>query len=265
MLALLAMLTLPQPNGGFRWTQAPWGAALVCEPLSALAPHLFTAGNLRLRDNDSEWLDVSRVMDVPPDRLRLITQVHGADVAVAHEGSGSWRQPAADAIVSNDPDVAIAVRVADCAPVLIADPGRRAVAAVHAGWRGTMRGVAAAAVRAMVEEFGVEPDRLIAAIGPCLGPCCGEMGSEVVDMFRQAGHSPESLGRWFLDGTSGRPHFDAWRANRDQLELAGVRPDRIFCAEICTKSHPDVFHSYRAHGAGTGRMLGIIRAGRPAE
>jgi copper oxidase (laccase) domain-containing protein len=86
------------------------------------------------------------------------------------------------------------------------------------------------------------------------------MGPEVVEMFRAAGHDEGRIERWFETGASGRPHFDLWRANREQLEGAGLRPDRIFTSGLCTRSHPDVFHSYRAKGSGAGRMLGIIRA-----
>ena len=122
-----------------------------------------------------------------------------------------------------------------------------------------MQEIAGAAVASLTREFGCRAEDLIAAIGPCLGPCCGEMGPEVVDMFRAAGHDEGRIERWFETGASGRPHFDLWRANREQLEGAGLRPDRIFTSGLCTRSHPDVFHSYRAKGSGAGRMLGIIR------
>ena len=201
-------------------------------------------------------------MDVPRERLRLISQVHGADIAVIHRGSnGTWTPPRADGIAADDETVAVAVRVADCAPVLIADTTRPVVAAVHAGWRGTLQGIAATAVASLETEFGCRPAELVAAIGPCLGLCCGEMGPEVVDMFRDAGHSEEQIARWFEAGPSGRPYFDLWGANREQLESAGLRSSAIFSAGLCTRSHPEVFHSYRAEGAAAGRMLGIIRAG----
>jgi hypothetical protein len=86
------------------------------------------------------------------------------------------------------------------------------------------------------------------------------MGSEVVEEFRAAGHSGAEIDRWFTDGPRGRPHFDLWRANADQLERAGVPPESIHVSRLCTKCRPDVFHSYRAAGAGVGRMVGVIRA-----
>ena len=259
----MTFMTDPQPSGGFEWTQEPWGTALRCVPLSAVARHLFTTANLRLGPDDTdEWHAVAERMGVADSRLRLISQVHGVAVATVRSGAdGGGPRPEADIVISDDPASAIGVRVADCAPVLLADTRRLAVGAAHAGWRGTVSSAAAAAVRAMHEEFGSDPDDLVAAIGPCLGPCCGEVGSEVVAAFRDAGHSGRDLDRWFATGASGRPHLNLWLANRDQLESAGLRADRIHAAEICTRSHPSRLHSYRAHGRMAGRMVGVIRAG----
>ena len=123
------------------------------------------------------------------EQLLLIRQVHGAAVAVAQKDRPEpWRRPEADVVASDDPSNAIAVRVADCAPVLVGDRRTGAVAAAHAGWRGTVQGAAVAAVEALRVSFGSEPTDLVAAVGPCLGPCCGEVGSEVVQAFIDAGH-----------------------------------------------------------------------------
>jgi YfiH family protein len=251
----------PQPSGGFEWTQAPWGHVLQCRPLLELADHFFTAGDLELRADDREWTAVAQRIGLSLDRLFLIRQVHRTDVAVVRRGrTGRWDRPDADAIVSDDPSTAVGVRVADCAPVLLADRRRGAVGAVHAGWRRTLQEAAAAGVEAMTREFGSDPEDLMAAIGPCLGPCCGEVGPEVVYAFREAGHGEDRIGRWFATGPSGRPHLDLWRANADQLEAAGMEAARIHIAGLCTKTHAGVLHSYRAEGDRAGRMLGMIRA-----
>jgi YfiH family protein len=228
-----------------------------------VAPHLFTTANLRLAPADrDEWRAVAARIGVDESKLRLINQVHGVDVAVVRaDDRAAWERPQADIIVSDDPRAAIGVRVADCAPVLIADRRRLAVGAAHAGWRGTVKRAAAAAVEAMRQHFGSDPADLIAAIGPCLGPCCGEVGPEVVDEFRGAGHSGRDLDRWFATGASGRPYLNLWLANRDQLERAGVAAAQIHAAEICTRSYPSLLHSYRAQGGLAGRMVGVIRAG----
>ena len=177
---------------------------------------------------------------------------------------GAWLAPVADAIVSDDPASAIAVRVADCAPILLADSRRGVVGAVHAGWRGTVQSVAVEGVHAMQREFGSSPADLVAAIGPCLGACCGEVGEEVVDAFTRAGHDSADVARWFSPGPRGRPHFDLSRANVDQLAGAGVPRSNIHVAELCTKTHTGLMHSYRASGTTAGRMVGAIRA-RPKD
>jgi YfiH family protein len=254
-------MTLPQPSDGFEWTQAPWGDVLRCRPLLEIADHLFTTRNLRLREDPREWDRVAAAMRVPTSDVLLIRQVHGADIAVARRGrSGEWVRPEADAIVSDDPASAIAVRVADCAPVLLADRRTGAVGAAHAGWRGTVHGAAAAAVRGMTREFGSSPGDLVAAIGPCLGPCCGEVGNEVAGAFALAGHDSRTLTRWFTSGPSGRLHVDLWAANADQLAAAGVPTGQIHIARLCTKTHASVLHSYRVDKERSGRMVGIIRA-----
>ena len=247
-------------------------------PLQSFAQHLFTVGNLQLRDNADEWQAVAAEMGVSRGEVLLIRQVHGAATAVARAstrfarsgqpfdtlraGPSEWTMPEADIIVSDDPAAAIGVRVADCAPILMADTRTGAVGAAHAGWRGTVQSAAVACVRSMHREFGTNPTELVAAIGPCLGACCGEVGPEVVEAFRQAGHDDTSLRRWFSDGPRGRPMLDLWQANMDQLAAAGVPAERIHVAGICTKTHAATMHSYRAAGAAAGRMLGVIRRSR---
>lgn len=255
----------PQPSGGFEWTQAPWGRALRCRPLEAAAHHLFTAGDLSLRTGD-EWEAVAAAMGVTSKDLLLIRQVHESSVAVVTHGrTGAWDLPAADVIVSDDERTAIAVRVADCVPVLLAEETGRAVAAVHAGWRGTAARAAIAGVEAMWERFGVRPQRLIAAVGPSIGPCCYEVGESTRQAFRDAGHHEDLLRAWFAPRPAGKYHLDLWRATRDQLEGAGVPASRIHSADLCTLTHAGIFHSYRADGKRAGRMAAVIRpaAARP--
>ena len=232
---------------------------LRCQALEPFARHFFTTADLRLVDDEQEWTGLAEFAGVGPDRLRLLHQVHGRTVVDAGPGDEAWGRPEADGITSRDPSVALVVRVADCAPVLLADPVTGAVAAVHAGWRSTMQRIVTAAVTSLENDYGSRPQDLVAAIGPSLGSCCGEMGDEVVGAFRHEGHSEASIAAWF-DRSRGRPHFDLWRANQDQLVTAGVRPGAIHLSRLCTRSHPDAFHSYRARGRQAGRMAAVIRA-----
>ena len=253
-------MSVPQPSGAFEWTQAAWGDVLRCRPLLEVADHLFTTRNLRLRDEPREWDQVAAALGVPLSHLLLISQVHRADVAVARRSrTGDWVRSAADVIVSDDPASAIGVRVADCVPVLLADRRTRAVGAAHAGWRGTVQDAAGAAIRAMSREFGCDPGDMVAAIGPSLGPCCGEVGDEVPEAFASAGHGTAELARWFSYGPSGRLHVDLWTANRDQLIAAGVRPEHVHVARLCTRTHSSLVHSYRVDKERAGRMVAAIR------
>lgn len=238
--------------------QEPWGRALRCSRLPAR--HLFTSCDLILRGDEHEWTAVAASLGVGREHLLLIKQVHGVDVAVVRPGRATaWQRPEADAIVTDDPDVAIGVRVADCAPVLLYDERKNVAAAVHAGWRGTAAGASAAAVRALGREFGSNPGDLTAAIGPCLGHCCGEVGPDVVAAFRAGGAGDRSIAKWFTAGTGDRSFLDLERANVDQLQGAGLDPGRVFVSGLCTKTHRDRFHSYRGDGASAGRLLAAIR------
>jgi YfiH family protein len=163
--------------------------------------------------------------------------------------------------------VAIAVRAADCVPLLLADSRTGAVAAVHAGWRGTAAGVATAALEALTREFGSRPDTVTVAIGPSIGACCYEVGSELVDAFAAAGHARHLVDRWFIArpaprGSHERPplRLDVAGANRDQLVLAGVRDENIFDCGLCTAMHLDVLTSFRVEKEKAGRIAAVIRA-----
>jgi len=201
------------------------------------------------------------------ESLALAKQVHGRNVIVVREGASPPDRPEADAFVSSSATVGIAVRVADCVPLLIADRKTGVVAAVHAGWRGTAARVAVAAIEAMSREFGSRAGDLIAAIGPSIGPCCYQVGSELVDAFAAAGHERYLIDRWFLSpppprGSHDRPklRLDVAGANRDQLVLAGVPEDQIHLSGLCTAMHLDVFTSYRAEKEKAGRLVAGIRA-----
>jgi YfiH family protein len=256
-------MTLPQPNRAFEWVQAPWGAILQCRPLIPTADHFFSIRNLTLRDSADEWSAVARYIGVSVEDLLLVRQVHGATVAVASpDRPRPWPRPDADAAVSNDSTAAIGIRVADCVPILLAEEDGRVVAAVHAGWRGTAKRAVIATVEALQSRYGVRPERLIAAVGPCIGPCCYEVSEETRESFRVAGHHPDMLERWFDPRAAGKFHLDLWTATRDQLEGAGVNAASIYVAELCTKTHEDVLHSYRVDGDKAGRMLAVIRATR---
>jgi polyphenol oxidase len=174
-------------------------------------------------------------------------------------------RPEADVLVSNDPRVAIAVRAADCVPILIGDRRREAVAAVHAGWRGTVARAVVAGLDALTREFGSRPDDLVAAIGPSICSECYEVGTELVDAFAAAGHERYLIDRWFISppprkGSHERPglRLDVAAANRDQLILAGVPEGQIHLSGLCTAMHLEWLPSYRAEKEKAGRIAAAI-------
>jgi hypothetical protein len=257
--------TLPPVPEGFVWTEQSWGAALICSPLAAIAPHMFTTRQPQLSSSE-QWHRLA--VAVGADEVATLTQVHGRTVAVVRSG---WPmrgpRPEADVLVSAVGGPALAVRAADCVPLLLADRTRGAVAAVHAGWRGTVARAAVAAVEALAREFGSRPADLVAAIGPSIGSCCYEVGSELVDAFATAGHERYLIDRWFLApparrGSRMRPklYLDLVAATRDQLVLSGVPEVQVHAANLCTAEHLDVLTSCRREGKEAGRLVGLIRA-----
>jgi polyphenol oxidase len=255
-------MTLPAVPDSFYWTRQSWGSALRCRPLDVVAPHLFTTRQLAL-SSPADWEHVAAA--VQASRVATLTQVHGREVVVIREGEEGWQQdagrPQADILVSNDSETALAVRAADCVPLLLADPETRAVAAVHAGWRGTAAGAATAAVEALAREFSARPRDLIAAIGPSIGACCYEVGPELIDAFLAAGHTRRDVDRWFMTPAyAAKPRLDTWAANREQLMMAGVMEQNIHISGLCTATNVDLFPSYRVEKENTGRLVGVIRA-----
>jgi hypothetical protein len=168
--------------------------------------------------------------------LATVKQVHSA-ICVPAEGRGGVLGQG-DALLEDRPGAVIAIKTADCIPILLVDQRRRAVAAVHAGWRGTVARIVVAAVEAMHRRFGSETRDLHAAIGPGIGPCCYQVGPEVAVQF----------------GGRGRAYIDLAGANRSQLVEAGVTPERIYASNLCTRCNPDELHSFRRDGEAAGRL-----------
>ncbi len=277
-LTLLRSTTngLPAPSADFEWRCAPWGDVLVCRALEELALHFFTGRQLQLRGGLSpkapralaDWARLAEALGLTPDRVWRMRQVHGCDVftvtADGHQAPGASEPPSlpqVDALVTDRTDVALAVQVADCVPLLLADPRTGAVAATHAGWRGTAANVAGATVARLVRELGTRPADLVAAIGPSIGPSCFQVGPEVRDDFLRASDgSALRPDAWFAPDVGDRLRLDIWRANQDQLVEAGVRPERVHVAGLCTVTHVEHFFSYRRERQATGRMVGVIRS-----
>jgi YfiH family protein len=188
----------------------------------------------------------TRHADIPAwfANLATVKQVHSAACVAAEGRSGVLEQ--ADALLEDRPGSVIAIKTADCIPILLVDERHRAVAAVHAGWRGTVARIAPAAIGAMGRRFATNPRDLHTAIGPGIGKCCYEVGPEVAVQF----------------GEQERAHISLADANRTQLLEAGVTPERIYASNLCTMCLAEEFHSFRRDGQAAGRLYSFagIRA-----
>ncbi len=189
-------------------------------------------------------------------------QVHGDRVAVVtavDRGRGAFEEEAAlpetDALITNVSGLTLAGFFADCAPLLILDPVRRVAALAHAGRRGTALRIGQKTVQQMRMSFGTDPRDCLAGVAPSIGPCCYEVDDRVVDDFKKT----FSNWRMLVAGTAtGKWRLDLWEANRRVLLDAGLRPENIAVAGLCTACHSDVFFSYRAHNGVTGRMAAFL-------
>ncbi len=198
-----------------------------------------------------------------PREIVELHQVHGDVVVRVAAGAATPRDAAghdlkADALVTDDASRLIAVRVADCTPILVSSGDGRVVGAIHAGWRGVVGGVVVGAVREMM-DFGVNPVKMAAAIGPCIGATAFEVGPEVAAEFRRVfGAATEHVRETGMGGVGGKAMVDLKGAIREQLIAAGLSAARIDVLPHCTvRDGADFFSHRREHGR-TGRMVGII-------
>jgi len=220
------------------------------------------------RDREDAWRSRQSWCDaigLPAERLVLTGLVHGTEVlrvTTDHAGGGSSpdRELAgvADALITDQPNLALGVTHADCLSLLIADPDHHAIAAVHAGWRGTVADIAGATIRAMQDAYGSDPAEMLVYLGPSIGGCCNEVGPEVTAAWREQVRELGPLAELAVTRPGPKEHFDVPRANTLLLQRAGIRPGHIEVSAICTKCDTDTWFSHRGHGPGAGRQASII-------
>ncbi len=239
---------------------APTSGSVVSSPARALIPASWPAIEglvCGFGDRDSH---------APAATLLLEQQVHGTRIvdagetreAVLRRGDDGFARIAeeADALVAAGPGLIVGVRTADCVPLLLVAPRARWAAAVHAGWRGTLAGIAARAVE-KAGEAGIRPDELVAALGPSIGPCCYEVSPDLGEAFARQGMAlPTSSNGWADAGA--RPHLDLRAANRLWLERSGVPAPNVESVGPCTRCRRDCYHSFRADPNSQGRQVSWI-------
>jgi YfiH family protein len=270
-------------EAGFYWRQLDGVRALICAPLedegfvNGFSTRLGGVSEMPADALSLAGFNDDAAENILENRRRFLKlfpgdwalagcwQVHGADIRVVHTAAEA--KPAenergdtifCDVIVSDSKGVLAGVKTADCVPILLGDPATGAFAAVHAGWRGTLATAVVAAVERLAKEYDVRPENLRAAIGASAGPCCYEVGSDVIDAFTSKFPDGEKL---FTATRPGHATVDLLKANRDQLISAGVKPERIHTAPLCTMCRTDLFFSYRKEKSvlgKVGRLMAVV-------
>jgi len=270
-------------SAGFYWRERDGVRALVCAPLeqdgftNAFSTRLGGVSQMPHDSLNLAGFNEDEAENIYENRRRFLKlfegdwiltgcwQMHSADVRVIHNYQEAQPKPGVlgddqycDALVSNAAKILLAVKTADCVPVLIGDPKTGAFAAVHAGWRGTSSSIVMRAIDQLQSEYRTLPENLRTAIGPAANRCCYEVGSEVINLFTE--RFPWSVDL-FTPTRDGHARIDLQKANRDQLIAAGVPPEKIHISPLCTMERTDLFFSYRreksVHGR-VGRLMSVI-------
>jgi hypothetical protein len=207
----------------------------------------------RVNENRRRFLSA---VNLGESNLAILRQVHSNRAYIIKDNSGEWNQSEGDALITAVEKIALAVQIADCLPVLIADPAKRVVAAVHSGWRGTLSRILFQTICKMQQFYRSNPSNLLVAVGPGIRKCCFEVGNEVVELFEK--EYPGSDLAVPEEACPGKFFLDLGKALEVQLDVAGVPKENRHDLGACTRCNPDKFFSHRAEGQASGRMLAVI-------
>jgi len=270
-------------HAGFYWRERDRVRALICAPLeqegfaNAFSTRLGGVSPMPQASLNLAGFNEDEAENIHENRRRFLKlfegdwtltgcwQTHSADVRIVHNEREAQPKPGVlgddqycDALISDTPKILLAVKTADCVPILLGDSETGSFAAIHAGWRGTSASIVVRAVDQLKQEYGSRAENLRVAIGPAANGCCYEVGAEVINVFKE--RFPES-DHLFTPTRNGHARVDLQKANREQLIGAGVLPDRILIAPLCTMERTDLFFSYRreknVHGR-VGRLMSVI-------
>ena len=264
-------------RAGFFWRERGRVRALVCGPLeragftNAFSTRLGGCSPMPQDALNLAGFNEDAAENIHENRRRFLSlfdgdwsltacwQVHSADVRVVSDREDARNDTMnCDALTSTVPNILLGVKTADCVPVLLGDARTGAVAAVHAGWRGTLASIISRTLERMSENYGTNARDVLAAIGPAAGACCYEVGGEVVEAFHQ---QFAEAGELFTPTQGHHARIDLQRANRNQLIAGGVPAEAIHIAPLCTMCRTDLFFSYRREKrlyGRTGRLLSVI-------
>jgi YfiH family protein len=185
--------------------------------------------------------------------LYTVKQVHGDEILIVHQESDTSAQPEADGLMSRASGMLLGIATADCVPMLMVVPKHGLIAALHAGWRGTLKGISQRAVKMLNDRWHIAPENVWVALGPSISSCCYEVGRDVGEAFHERWSAAAA---WQPQG--GKGFLDLRFVNRVQCERAGIPASQIQLVGPCTFCASADFASYRREGAGAGRQLSVI-------
>ena len=202
-------------------------------------------------DIEANHQTIYRALGVPAEAVVTVRQVHSDRVVAVSLGDGGKSLGEADALISNVPGLLLLLRFADCVPVFLYAPRQGAVGLAHAGWQGTAKEIAAKTAQAMISTYGCQPEENLAGLGPAIGPCCFDVGAEVLQAVQGKPWAEE-----VLSTRENKTYLDLWRANALQLQEVGLRQIEYSC--LCTSCLLEEFYSHRAEKGHTGRFAAVI-------
>ena len=198
--------------------------------------------------------ELANILDINVNQLVFPRQTH-TNCVVALQKTPENEIKETDALITNQPGICLCVQTADCVPILLFDPFKNVIAAIHAGWRGTVKRIAEVAVREMVTKFGTSAENILAVIGPSIGPDAYEVGNEVVEeVLKSIPQAKDTI----QENKSGKFHFNLWEANHQILTSCGVNSKNIEIAGECSFTKEEKYFSARRNGIDTGRTVSAI-------
>ncbi len=230
---------------------------------TGIVRHFF--GTKSMRDLKS----VSAAFEIDYTEVLTVNQRHTNEVLTISQDNGDLRflksgllKKPYDAIVTNRERLGIGVYTADCVPILLVDPVKRVIAAVHAGWKGTIYRITQMVISSMCDNFKSSPSDIMVAVGPSIRECCYEVDSVVIDPLRT---EVPLWDRYIIPREEGKWMLDLQGLNIGLLREGGILEGNIEVIELCTRCRPDLFHSYRRDGKGTGKMISLIMLEKGSE
>jgi len=193
------------------------------------------------------------------ERLITMDQIHGDRIWIIDKPLAASRPPLncrSDALLTDQREIAIGVLTADCVPIVLVDPRHSVIGIIHAGWRGTLLGIARKTLYEMIHHFGTLPEDLLVAIGPSIGECCYEVDRDVMDLFRSSEWNWQTFSRY---KGKGKWVINLAQANIEQMHGLGIRDEQCCWIRICTACNTDLLFSYRAEGPGTPKQISFIQ------